>query len=401
MIKGILFSLLFLVIYLEPVYFGPIKFSLLWKALFFCVLFFLAFTRFRITKLNLYAYLYCFKHIFSIGALKSFGESFMEVFKTSTIPFALHAAQSCYDKNPDKVRNFVSQALSFLAFSFVLINLPFLLGIIPELSKGIALTALGGELHGYSGPFQNGHAASITVGASSIVLLFEIFNAKSKLQKIIAFIVFILSLVVIYKTLVRTGFLMVGVGVIVFTYSLYGIKVILKYLPLIGLGCLLLVSAVASNEELMMRLFDGSVYENNHSHWFYTVGSGRLWMAWTNVAFWLDSGLQSWLFGTGIGPSKDNMELVVGIRVFSHNGFIDALSHNGLIGLFLYVMVLVHSYRTIKRNVYKCKLTSSLAISVFISYLIFAFFQGGSRFYFDIIYVLVLLNLNYMKKSAL
>ena len=152
MLKVILFLLLFLIIYLEPIYFGAIKFSLLWKAIFFSVLFFLAFSGFRITKLNLYAYLYCFKHIVSVGALKSFGESFMEVFKTSTIPFVLHAAQSCYEKNPNKVRSFVSQTLSFLAFSFVLINVPFLLGITPELSKGIALTALGGEMHGYSGP---------------------------------------------------------------------------------------------------------------------------------------------------------------------------------------------------------------------------------------------------------
>lgn len=397
LLKVSIFTIFFFLVYLEPLSIGPVKISLLWKAFFLTFIFVYSIRSLVISKLNAYSYLYCIKHVFSIGAISSFFESLMELVKTATIPFLLHFFSTLAIEKPNSIRVIINKCLVFICISLILFNIPFLFGVLPELSSGIALTALGGDELGYSGPFQNGHAASITMGACGLVMLYlsiaEVFKVKRYLYILLMF----LSMIVVFKTLVRTGFIMMFFGMLTYIYTYYGYRRFLKFIPAILILLVLSFIYISSNEELMLRMFDGSVYEREYEHWFYNIGSGRLWMAWTNIVFLWESGFLSWVLGTGIGPSKDNMELVVGIRVFSHNGFVDALTHNGLIGFFLYVMVLYQSFKLIADNKNKDKNKYSLAVALFLSYLLFVLFQGGSRFYLDVIYILTLVQLKYAR----
>ncbi|WP_434926541.1 hypothetical protein [Shewanella sp. HL-SH2] len=390
-----LFFIFFLAVYLEPLSIFGVKVSLLWKAALLGAIFIYSISDLRITKLNLISYLYSLKHIISFGAIHSFFESFMELVKTSTIPLILHFFSTLYNRSPKQAERVVNQTISFVSISLLLFNIPFVFGFLPELSSGIALTALGGDETGYSGPFQNGHAASITMGAVGLYFLYKITVQKDKVMKYLYCILLVFALFIIFKTLVRTGLLMILIGLLTFLYSFYGIRWFIKFTPFLILIILVLTLVVSNNEAIMLRLFDGSVYEREHEHWFYNVGSGRLWMGWTNLVYWFDSGLFGWVFGTGIGPSKDNMEAVVGIRVFSHNGFVDALTHNGLIGLYLYIMILSLSYKLIRNCKGHNKNMFALAVSMFVSYLLFVLFQGGSRFFLDVLFVLSILQLKY------
>ncbi|WP_197076307.1 O-antigen ligase [Grimontia sp. AD028] len=323
----------------------------------------------------------------------------MEVIKTSTIPLILHFFGTIYNRSPDRANILVEKSLSFISISLLLFNIPFIFGVLPELSSGIALTALGGDSTGYSGPFQNGHAASISMGAIGLIMLYKFTLQTKRITRTLYLSLFIFSLIVIFNTLVRTGLMMIFIGIFVYLYTFFGIKRILRLLPIGLLIAIIVAFLVSGDEQLMMRLFDGSVYEREYDHWFYNIGSGRLWMAWANLVYWYESGIISWLFGTGIGPSKDNMEVVVGIRVFSHNGFVDALTHNGIIGLYLYLMVLTLSYKLIASCKNKDKRLYSLACSMFFSYLLFVFFQGGSRFFLDVLFSLTLLQLKFSNSN--
>ncbi len=382
----------FLIVYLEPILIFGFKFSLMWKSVFLGFALVVALQQLSISKLVLVSYLYSFKNLFSAGSLSHFFESFMSFVQTSTVPIILSAAATIKYKKISLWEK-SNSALSFLTATLAIINIPFLLELLPELSAGIALTALGGEQFGYSGPFQNGHAASVTMASVALVSIYKMNVSIALRFKWFWFAVFLLSLIVIYQSLVRTGMIMFLIGGSAYLFSKHGSVWIIKKMPIL----LILFSGIAffivSNDNLRMRLFDGSIYESSYDHWFYTIGSGRLWMSWTNFVFWFDSGPLAWVIGTGIGPSKDNMELVVGIRVFSHNGFVDALTHNGIVGLLLYIGFFYFSYRYISK--YKGVGESFyLGLAMWWAYFFFSAFQGGSRFYFDIMFVFVLLNLS-------
>ncbi len=82
--------------------------------------------------------------------------------------------------------------------------------------------------------------------------------------------------------------------------------------------------------------------------------------------------------------SQDLMEDKINKRLLSHNGFVDALVHNGLIGLILYLLFLIAVLKTLVRN--RENLFFSLGIASFISFLSFIFLQGGIFFYWKFNY---------------
>ena len=100
-------------------------------------------------------------------------------------------------------------------------------------------------------------------------------------------------------------------------------------------------------------------------------GRGRIWLA--SALVYLDSSSTEKIIGMGELQQKKRIGDLIGINIVSHNGFLDLLLVNGIIGLILFLIFLYRVYKyilAIKSNY------NTLAMSLFILYLTMCFFQG-------------------------
>jgi O-antigen ligase len=74
------------------------------------------------------------------------------------------------------------------------------------------------------------------------------------------------------------------------------------------------------------------------------------------------------------------------MAVFSHNGYIDALAQNGIIGIILFLLLLYNLYREILKN--RKSIYFSIAFCSLISYTLMHLVQGGVFFLFDVLVVI-------------
>lgn len=113
------------------------------------------------------------------------------------------------------------------------------------------------------------------------------------------------------------------------------------------------------------------------------AGSGRLIYASISLNMFQNSDTAEQLIGNGIDPLMDNMERAIGLRIYSHNGWIDALTGNGIIGLFLLVVfcftAFIYSIRHRKEKY------AEITISCIIMYISYQSTQGGVFFYQDLL----------------
>ena len=90
---------------------------------------------------------------------------------------------------------------------------------------------------------------------------------------------------------------------------------------------------------LQGRVMQQTIYNNDTDEQTYDqISSGRLTLSLVNLESYWESNLLSKLFGMGFQYSTDVMYKKIGMRKVSHNGFVDALVHNGLLGLIFYLI---------------------------------------------------------------
>lgn len=394
MVKFTIFTLLvFVTVYLEPVEIAGIKFSIIWKVFFLASLLIFAAQKLIITRLNFIAYMYSFKNLVSLGSFSSGSGHFFVFFETLAIPLMLHSFDSLYSRNKQKVKAVIEYLVKWLPVVLIIINIPFFFDLLPELAEKKLFGRLGVDIFGFVGPYQNSHSTSIISAGAGIFCLYNFFREKSIFQKRLFFLVFILSSYVVMATMVRTGLLVLVVGSITMYHSRYGFKNLYKLLILLIIASIILGLAIYNNEVLYMRFFDQSIYEDPGEVHLGTYGSGRLVFALLNVEYWVSQGFFAILFGVGIDASKDNLDYLLGMRVYSHNGFVDALTHNGIIGFALYVLFFFYYFKSVRSCSSLNSHQKQLCYAILFSYIAFVLVQGGNRFYFDILFCLAYFNL--------
>lgn len=296
-----------------------------------------------------------------------------------------------YSNRTDKLELF----LYVLAQFVLLASLVVLLGIITPVKDFVSAKSFGVEdAVYYSGIFGAPHAASSYFVASTLVLLngFRSHRFKTSFAKIFNALLIVVGLVSIFQAYVRTGWLMLFVGVIILVLPR---RITIQYFVrffflIISLG-VALVYFYSINEQFQARLTGRNVYTDTSAKGIELEGSGRA-SFWVNgIEGWSEGNIYELLFGQGYTQVVERNLEKSGVRVFSHNQFVDALAEHGLIGLVLLVVFYISIYRLIRAN--KTSPYYRLSLSLFYSAVLFSFFQNEMYFDYAAIFSLVLVLL--------
>ncbi len=381
------FSLFFILFYIETISIGSIKFAVLWKIfLIGIILLYLNSSKSKsLKKFIFFGYLYSLKNFFNESAFASspyFISASTEVIKSAFIPLLTHGFM-LLQKNRNL--NLYSMLLT-LSIYIVISTIPFLLGIIEPLSKGYDLSLFGlDEAYGFIGIFQVPHSAAVTIAFAIIILIYEIEKNSSSKFKTIYSVLILLGLWAEIQTYARTGFailLLAGAYLLLVNKSIkYYIKISIP-LVLLGTG---LYAYYLSSEVLQMRI-NGTNKHMQNSQTEADVGSGRFKFQEAAIDNLFSSDFQVIAMGLGIEIAKDMMSEDVHLRIYSHNGFVDVLQFNGLIGIVIYSIFLIYMINFIFSHRYSSYYRLNMAL--LIAYLISMFFQGEHFFLADVILAL-------------
>ncbi len=272
-------------------------------------------------------------------------------------------------------------------------SLPVLLGIIRPLREMVSASSFGieGKVY-FSGVFGAPHAASSYFCIAVLILLngFLIGRFRSKFSKVYNALLIMIGLVSIFEAYVRTGWLMLLLGSVVLlkksrpTVRQVFFSVVIIFVVIGGLLYL-----YSENEAFRARLTGVNVYTGAGGENLDTSGSGRIAFWITGIQNWADNSLYGLLFGSGVSEVMEMNYSKTGLRVISHNQFVDSLAQNGLLGLLLLLLFYGGLYGFIKRipteSPYK-----RLAYAVALASIVFAFFQNEIYFDFAFLFSLVL-----------
>jgi O-antigen ligase len=133
----------------------------------------------------------------------------------------------------------------------------------------------------------------------------------------------------------------------------------------------------------MKRITGESKYRKDYS--FETMGSGRGEIYITSLEIFQEASFIEKIMGMGNTKQVEKISQKMGIRVGSHNGFIDALLTTGILGLFslFYYLYLVYKVSRENKNEY-----TILTLSLLFAFIAMTFFQGITRIPVNVILVL-------------
>lgn len=377
------FACLFFILYFETVSIGTFTISVLWKAL--LLLYFIIVSHRSLHALPLYlklSFVYFVKCIFVYGLFVGYWDNISIAISYLFMPFLFwylsHRLMGLEHKESvgkiDSLVKFFNFSLVFFAIS----QIPFIFGL-QSIVDVRALTSLGSEKNAYIGFFQNSHAAAGLMAVSIVALLDAYHKRFFGIYPLIA-----LSAICSYclfQTYVRTGILMLIVGLVVY-YRNYFFRRPIKSIFFASILGLIFWGYVGYDQLFFDRLFD------NRTHGLYgdyrDYGSGRLWIWYESLGIYSDANFFVWLFGFGSSLSMKMLDAYAGFYLLSHNGFIDALVHNGVVGLFIFSSYLYMMYRYV--GTYTGSIYFDLALSLFYMYAFFQLVQGGNQFL--VIYVM-------------
>ncbi len=395
MLKTILFYIfIFLLLYSEPISIGGTTISILWKIIFLAVIIFPTSKYILETKqiepFVLFAILLSIKMLFSISSMEYFNHTIGIIAKNLMFPILfllfsirLNQAQLIY----------IAKHFSIL---IVLSFVPFILGILDPLSEGYTLKDFGIlDSFGLIGVFQTAHSASETLGIVLIVLFYFFQNEKNKYMKFIYLGLLGLGFYELILTYARSGLLIAIVGIFYLWIKEKGIK---KYITAIVFGVpivLIFIYMYITNPVFEMRLNDENEYSRKSGQ-VREIGSGRPTIAKAALKNWYEEGFVGHTIGLGYMYGITKMDKAGVGKIFAHNGFIQILQQEGLIGIILFFLFLYSLLKYILR--FKSNKYYTISMALFLAYIMEKLLQGN--FVFALVLLLAIF-LALMKKQNL
>ncbi len=265
----------------------------------------------------------------------------------------------------------------FVIFSFV----PYNFGFIESLNSGYDLENFFETGTSLVGMFQNIHAASGLLAVALVSTLYFILEKKA--NRFILFTLFLIGLFFLLKLYARTGMAMVFVSsfyLFIHFFKNDPKKIFIASVLLIG--CIATYQfLVASDNILLLRLSGDSA--NFSENDFNSFGSGRglIWLS--TIEIFKDMNVVELAFGIGRTELLSRMYSEIGMTLVPHNGFLELLVRNGLVGFFLGVTVMLKLFILSRRSA-----NSPHVRAILLSFVVYSFFQS-----FDYIFVLLYLSL--------
>ena len=387
-----MFVLFFSLLYFESVMISGVKFAIIWKApviLFIILRILKGYKPLPNTKYLRYGYLYNFKMLFSLSGLSGLLSTVNSMLRFVVFPLLLHYFHLFF--NEKKAIRFLRTISIFILLS----TIPFIFNFIEPLKSGYDLEKYGIDGHGFIGVFQKPHSASMTLSIALIITIFFLKFEKKKLTKSVIIILVGFGVIALIQTYVRTGLAMLLVGLAIIYLEkknlFYYIK-LASTIIVIGIGAYFYAQ---NNEALQMRFQEKNIYQNQSSDIdLKSFGSGRFMIAFYALENWVAEGLFSIFFGLGEDLAREKMIRNKGSAIFAHNGLIESLQKEGLIGFFIFVIFLFNIYKTIKKH--RGSSFYKLNLAIFLMFIAGVFLQGNDNFF---IYSLVALALTLLKNT--
>jgi len=375
--KVFIIVFVFLILYLEPLSFGGVKFAHIWKIVF--ILFTIPIILRHKVQAVIFVKIYLLYAVSLIISPYLFDHFFITILDSSkylifVILFYLLRIKNGYSWLN---KSFVSK---FIILSFV----PFYLDLLPQLGSAYKLEEIGFALNdGLSGLFQQQHEASLILSLSTITLLFELIYNKSK-NKIIYAVLVGLGLFFLIKTYVRLGLLLFVVGCIVALFYRTRLKV--KILASIGVllsSIFLVVIFNSVNNEFTnvykARFLGQTGYSKSSNVDINTVSSGRLFIWGNSISnIYEEDNLAVLFLGLTQSELIERNRKQINMAVFAHNEFVNALAAGGLLSLFLICLFFVKWFILIRKSKLFVKTNNyRYSIIIFVCVIIYSFLQGG------------------------
>jgi hypothetical protein len=375
------------------IHFYSISFIIIWKTILVFVLIFLLIKKLKL--INNYiklGYLFALKIWLSYGSFMYISDTLTLFSKFILIPLVAHFTLNYLTNN-----NFVKflNFIKTISIYTIISTIPFLLNLLEPNSEGYDLSAYGiADSFGFAGLYQNEHSASVNMALSIIILTYFFLKNNNNFYRFFYFILILLGLYVEYITYVRTGYLGLLAASYFLLYKGQKLKIKLIIIFFAGIISISLFSLYQNDKVLQMRLQDKTIYRENTSE--DNLGSGRLLFAKTNIENLFESNIPVIFFGLGQEYSKDLMETKIDNHLVSHNGYVDALVHYGILGLIIFLSMLYQAYIIIRKN--KKNILYNLTIAIFIIFLFVTLTQAFYFFFLNGFLSMLLIMLNHKEQ---
>jgi hypothetical protein len=381
------FPSFFTLFYFEGIDIIGIKFAIIWKIAFSALLIFYLLTKLsgrRIDRFVFFGYLYGVKNYFSLGVYSYILSASTEALKSIIIPLIVHVLN--IKRGGLEYDDRLYRAVIVLSVYIILSVIPFLFNLVNPISHGYNLNIFGVDAEGFIGIFQTPHSASVTIGFALVVLIYHIQQQNRFLKYIYGLLIIVGIWAVIY-TYARLGFVVLIVASAYLITRRRKLAFYLKLVPILTIGALIAWQIYLSSEIFQMRLVGTNIYlEQSHMATDISVSSGREVYGILALNNLYDAGPLAWLVGFGVENAKNLMLDAIGIRIYAHNGFIDVLQFNGIIGGILFFSFLYYLTGYIRKR--KDSKYVTLTWALFICYLIQMLFQGEHFFLPDLIFAM-------------
>lgn len=390
-IKYILFFLIFFILhYLEglpPI--GGLSFAQLWKMPLWGLLLVYAITKLRrLSPIEKSGYMMSLQCFMNQETLINPMFSVLKASKLMTMPLFVVFFRGMAHRNA----KLLERGMYYFAQFICLSSLPVLLGIVSPLHAiRSAESFVEGAVY-FSGVLGSPHAAASYWCISILVLMYGLITGyfKSQASKLYNIVVMIIGFVSIFMAYTRTGWFMLVVGLVFLLKPVrMNVKHIVSFAMFLTVLCGGLTLLYENNDAFRMRMTGSNRYKGIHNTSIDTDGSGRAEFWETGLTNYWNNDVYGLLFGVGYTKVTEDNYKSTGMKVFSHNQFVDALCQHGLIGLSLLLVFFYCIYKHIARIDKRVKYRR-LAMAVFWCSVIFAFFQNEMYFNFALLFAAII-----------
>ncbi|MBN2598105.1 O-antigen ligase family protein [Labilibaculum sp.] len=238
----------------------------------------------------------------------------------------------------------------YLAGFLIISNIPYYLGVFSAPVSKTMLWMEDTSLDGLVGILGAPHYTSALLSIACIVILEFIVNKRGDmLMNFVLGPLLLLGLFFLFKTYTRTGWLMFVVGVSILFVRKITFKEAGKILALSVLLFAGLIVLYQTNEGFRRRVMDDRAGQEDKSA-YETVGSGRLQIAQVYLENLYESNFVTYLVGMGMQESQNRYEKKDGMPLFAHNGFVQTIVDNGILGFLLYLVFLYSIFSEISKS---------------------------------------------------
>ena len=391
--EGIIYLLIFILIYFEQTSFGPIKISY-WKLPIIIYMLTFVLKHYKVGKeIFVLSIIISLKLIFNLYFYLGV-ETFNEATYIIILPLSLNFFYIKYKFNSKKAVRLLILTASF----FLLSALPFIFNLLSQ-TRSISIYEGQENLNALTGIFYHMSISSQIFSVSTIIILFNYNYFSCKKIKHLWFVLIFLGIYCVYAAYTRTGWIMLLIGFIYFSkfkldflrYKILYITSLLSLLIVIPL----IFSELDKESFFYKRLVGESTNTTNDDLDLNTLSSGRLLIYQHSLQGVFEEGNLGILLGIGKDLSTTKNNKIHGVGYVAHNKFIEVFCYGGILALLIFFFYLYSLYKTIAKirynNPFK-KLIKCLFILMIFTLIPSHGFNMYSDFLFGLLMAIAFIN---------